>query len=369
MNKNDFIKKAKEKYGDFYDYSKVEYIDRETKVCIICPIHGVFWQTPRIHLRGKGCKKCTMGVISEDEFLSMSNEKFGDVYEYGKYVGFNKPIDVFCKKHNITFKKTPRHIINSKTPCSECRKEFLKNEFIKKFNELNYNDLQLLENFEYINNKTKIPIICKKHGIFYATPNNLLKGHLCPECKKETLSLPFSDFVEKSNRIHCNKYKYDISTYKNSTTKTKILCPIHGEFWQTPVTHLNGCGCKYCKMSIIELQIKSMLEKENIKFVYDKSKKWLNKQRLDFYLPDYNIAIECQGIEHFEPVNFFGGEKEFELIKKRDAEKNMLCANNGVKLLYYSNLKYDFFLNETIYHNLSGIIKAIYNADKEADED
>ncbi len=369
MNKNDFIKKAKEKYGDFYDYSKVEYIDRETKVCIICPIHGVFWQTPRIHLRGKGCKKCTMGVISEDEFLSMSNEKFGDVYKYGEYIGFNKPIDVFCKKHNVTFKNTPRHIINGKMPCSECRKEFLKNEFIKKFNELNYNNCKLLENFEYINNKTKIPVICKKHGIFYATPNNLLKGHLCPECKKEKIKLDFSDFKKRADAIHFKKYNYVEKTYSNATNKMKIICPIHGEFLQTPNSHLSGCGCPSCNRSKMEDDISNILKENNFSFKEHYKNKMLGKMHLDFYLPDYNIAIECQGQQHFEPVKYFGGKNNFEKNRERDIKKHSICKLHKITVIYFSFLNYETFLNEKVYHNLDDIIKIIYDANKKADED
>jgi hypothetical protein len=53
-----FIQRAREVHGDKYDYSKVNYINSYTKVEIICPIHGSFWQTPGHHLYGEGCKHC-----------------------------------------------------------------------------------------------------------------------------------------------------------------------------------------------------------------------------------------------------------------------------------------------------------------------
>lgn len=53
-----FLDKAYAVHGDKYDYSKVEYINASTKICIICPEHGEFWQTPMAHLRGHGCPKC-----------------------------------------------------------------------------------------------------------------------------------------------------------------------------------------------------------------------------------------------------------------------------------------------------------------------
>lgn len=58
MKNKVFIKKAKNKHGDKYNYSKVEYINSLTKICIICPTHGEFWQTPHHHLMGQNCVEC-----------------------------------------------------------------------------------------------------------------------------------------------------------------------------------------------------------------------------------------------------------------------------------------------------------------------
>ena len=59
MKKEEFINKAKKIHGDKYDYSKVNYFNDYTKVCIICPEHGEFWQTPYKHINNKqGCSQC-----------------------------------------------------------------------------------------------------------------------------------------------------------------------------------------------------------------------------------------------------------------------------------------------------------------------
>ena len=74
--KEDFIREARTIHGDKYDYSKVEYINNRTKVCIICPIHGEFWQTPINHINNKnGCPKCGNNMISVEEFIK-EPEKF-----------------------------------------------------------------------------------------------------------------------------------------------------------------------------------------------------------------------------------------------------------------------------------------------------
>lgn len=64
LTTEEFIKRARAIHGDKYDYSKVEYINIKTKVCIICPEHGEFWQVPAEHLRGRGCKDCGNNTIS-----------------------------------------------------------------------------------------------------------------------------------------------------------------------------------------------------------------------------------------------------------------------------------------------------------------
>ena len=62
--------------GDKYDYSKVEYKDNHTKVCIVCPIHGEFWQTPSNHItRKSGCPYCSkVGKLNKDMFIKQSKE-------------------------------------------------------------------------------------------------------------------------------------------------------------------------------------------------------------------------------------------------------------------------------------------------------
>lgn len=85
-----------------------------------------------------------------------------------------------------------------------------------------------------------------------------------------------------------------------------------------------------------------------INFIRQYRSKWLGSQSLDFYLPDYNIAIECQGIQHYEPISFFGGKKAFEKQLFNDKLKKEKCFKNNVKLLLYSNVNNSKtnFLNE-----------------------
>ena len=116
-----------------------------------------------------------------------------------------------------------------------------------------------------------------------------------------------------------------------------IICPIHGEFWQAPHSHLASCGCPACKDSKLEKEVREYLNDNKIVFESFKKFDWLGKQHLDFYLPKYNIAIECQGMQHFKPIEFFGGKKAFNDLINRDRLKKQLCEEHNIKMIYVNN--------------------------------
>lgn len=106
----------------------------------------------------------------------------------------------------------------------------------------------------------------------------------------------------------------------------------------------------------------------NIRFVYQANKKefnWLKLQSLDFYLPDYNIAIEVQGKQHFNDGNFGSANYDFKKQYRADLQKNMLCKNNNIKLLYYANKSefklYTLYNNNNIFFNVTDLINEIIN--------
>jgi 5-methylcytosine-specific restriction endonuclease McrA len=104
---------------------------------------------------------------------------------------------------------------------------------------------------EYKNNKTKVKIVCHEHGIFEQSPNHHLSGKNCPKCgiltTKRKQQYTTKQFVEKAKAVHGDKYDYSLVEYKNSGTKVKIICPIHGVFEQSPYTHSIGHGCPKCR--------------------------------------------------------------------------------------------------------------------------
>ena len=127
---------------------------------------------------------------------------------------------------------------------------------------------------------------------------------------QQTMSkLSTEEFIKRAREVHGDKYDYSKVEYVNSRTKICIICPKHGEFWQLPTGHLDGYGCPFCNERNLEKETREFLTKQNINFEFQKHFDWLGRQSLDFYLPDYNIAIECQGSQHFEPNEFFWWRK------------------------------------------------------------
>lgn len=194
----------------------------------------------------------------------------------------------------------------------------------------------------YTKAKSKVKIICPVHGVFVQTPNNhVLGGYGCNQCSYLSST---QDFIEKSVKIHGNKYDYSKVEYKNNKTHVIIVCHKHGEFIQEPRSHLSGCGCPICKESAGELKIASVLEKSHINFFRQKSFPNCYRQKkllFDFYLPEYNLCIEYDGRQHFEEIELFGGKEYLKLLQESDNIKNIYCKNNKIRLLRISNTQYD----------------------------
>ena len=114
-------------------------------------------------------------------------------------------------------------------------------------------------------------------------------------------------------------------------------------------------------MTKLETEVFNLLRSNQINFKFEATKRdleWLKGMSLDFYLKDYNIAIECQGIQHFEPIERFGGKEDFNKTIKRDKLKYKLCNENNIRLLYYSFYTKEDYIDK-IYHNQNELIEEI----------
>jgi Zn finger protein HypA/HybF involved in hydrogenase expression len=291
-----------------YDKTDLEHRDSMGKVMITCPIHGDFIQTPKNHLHGQGCPKCNhkSTKYTVDEIKEKIIEKYGDKY-----------------------------------------------------------DVSLIT--EYRKNTQKLPLVCKEHGYFEATWNDLDNNHGCQVCGKirnyEPLRKTKETFIKESLEIHGDKYDYSLLEYNNAFTNVLIKCKKCGlVFTITPHDHLKGKGCPRCNESHLENEVREFLDVNGIKHIDRCDKKyfdWLGRQHLDFYLPQYNVAIECQGGQHFRNVDFFGSENGFNYRFMLDNRKKSLCNEHNIKILYFTHENYDSFLNEKTIKNTEKLLEEI----------
>ena len=349
LTKEDFVNRANEIHSHKYDYSKFEYINAITKSIIICPIQGEFMQSSNVHLRGVGCPKCVVHKstkkLSKEDILFKAEQIHGDKYEYdlGNFINSSSKIRIYCKKHNNWFEQTIRnHLRGQGCPiCASDNKRSLmsitKEEFIERANKRHKNKFNYSK-VEFKNNKDIITIICPIHGEFNQRVDEHLKGRGCAKCNG--LYRTTEEFIELAKAVHNERYDYSMVEYINSEHKITIKCNQCGNiFEQKPFSHLQGHGCPYCRQSRLELEVEDILISNNIEYERQKKFDWLGKLTLDFYLPKYNIAIECQGDQHFNNSRCFGNKELNDVIIKRDKRKYQLCNNNGVDIIYYTNIK------------------------------
>jgi hypothetical protein len=299
-----FCQKVIDIHGDKYDLSQFIFTTVKEKGKVICKECGnEFYMSPSDLFRNHGCPQCK-----------------------------------FIKLHN-TFSKTTEEFIND-----------AKNIHGDKYNYSKVN---------YINNKTKVTIICPIHGEFNILPTNLLRGQGCGQCS-HSRKITQEEFIQRARTVHGDKYNYSKVHYINREIKVKIICPIHGEFEIMPYKHLIGQGCKQCRQSHLETFVKQWLEDNQINYENEYKNDWLGRQTLDFYLPDYKIGIECQGIQHLKPIPFYGGDEKFKYVEQLDETKYGKCQQNHVNIIYVIEEQYlpnltQFYHDKTVITNISNL--------------
>jgi len=321
----EYIESFKKVHGnDTYDYSLVNNElckSNKSKIPIICHCkntqgieHGTFYQIINNHMTGNGCPKCKIDIlklvfkIKINDLIKEFEQIYGiKKYDYSLINEFNYKnnrsiIPIICHKkdkkgieHGLFHQMVSNH--KSNHSCPKCARERIENarrnsfkEVIKELEELYKNknfDFSLITEENYKNVKTKLPIICKDHGVFYKNLNLLRSGTYCPECNiNSLLELKAKEWLINNNFLFEPQKKFD-----------------------------NCRGLKNCLP-------------------------------FDFYLIKENTCIELDGRQHFEPVQFGGIKyeeaiKNFETTKKNDNTKNEFCINNDIDLIRisYKNFK------------------------------
>jgi hypothetical protein len=345
-NTSDFIRLAKAVHHNRYDYSKVEYVNNRTKVCIICPEHGEFYQKPSNHLRGNGCPKCanynrgSKKRLSKDDFIKKANEVHRNKYDYSKveYTNSSTKVCIICKEHG-EFWQLPMNHLNGQG-CPKCSGHNLtKDEVIEQFRIVHGSKYDYSK-FELTKMNDKSCIICPEHGEFWQSPTKHIIGQGCPECgkTKNKNSVTFEEVVKRSNEVHRGKYLYKEQIINSVHDKISIICPIHGMFNQNVYDHMNGHGCPVCGKSVSNSEnelyeyICGLIGEKNV--VHHDRNILGNGKEIDIYIPLFKVGIEYDGIKwHTE---------EFKTDKNYHIDKTEICAKKGIRLIHIFEDEYKY---------------------------
>lgn len=285
LTTQDVINKFKSIHGSTYDYSLVDYQGDSKKVKIICKTHGIFEQQPGAHGRQKQrCPKCSAIIIGKTqqigniEFIKRIEQVFGkDTFDYSKlnYEGAHKDVTLICKKCGNVETKDPKSFY------------------------LGYG--------------------CLKCRVKQRNPKQITK----------------KEFLERAIKIHGEKYDYSKIEYNSINDEVEIICSKHGSFYQKPAIHMYAkSNCPECKITKGEESISQYLNNRNIKYIFQHKIRINNSYHYyDFYLPEYNIMIEFNGMQHYKPIKFFGGQEAFKYLQIRDKIKKQYCLENQIKFI------------------------------------
>lgn len=340
-----FLARARAVHGNKYDYSKAQYVNTHTKVCVICPTHGEFWVTPGNHLRGVNCPTCVRHKQNDTLlFIEEAKKVHGDRYDYSQveYKTIKDKVCIICPEHGAFWQRPSSHLRGA--VCPDCsRLKPITEEVFKSHSTIVHGGKYDYSKVHFNSVNEKVCIICPTHGEFWQSASSHMHGYSCPKCSGKYMDTEY--FKEKSSVVHGGKYDYSKTVFTGAFNKVIITCPIHGDFEQVASYHLAGNGCPACSESQLEKAVRGLLKRHHIKFESQKTFDWLRydgKMFLDFFLPDHGVAVECQGEQHFVPIDYFEGEAGYRRTVARDETKKQLCGSHGIQVVYNSDLGIDY---------------------------
>lgn len=390
LSTEEFITRAKGTHGNKYDYSKTTYLGATKKVIIICSTHGEFSANPNWHISGIGCPYCSgKAKKTTESFIKEAKSIHGDEFDYSEVVYKNNKqgVVVTCSKGHRTTVQPQNHLRGHK--CGMCTgkhlwttEEFINKSKLKHGNKYDYRNteyhsasekVEIICNIHgsfsqianlhvsgqgcpkcqgrdkstdtfikeakeihgdlfdyskavYSGSKNKLTIICKQHGDFEQTPNSHLKGRGCPSCAGNA-KLTTDSFINKAKIVHGDRYNYNKTMY-GTTNKdvVTIICKDHGEFTQRAFDHLQGCGCPNCN-NYGKLEQELRDYIESLGVITTKDRSVLDGKEIDIFVPSHNIGFEFNGL-------FWHSEKRAKDPVNSHAHKTRSAKDKDVRLIH-----------------------------------
>ncbi len=356
-----FLKRAENKFGDRFDYSEAEkkFIKQKLPVPIQCKKHNnQFSITPDSHLQldTGGCPECSLENIhkkaierrKERDIIEEFRVVHGDKYDYSlvdlaSSIDNKNRIEVICSTHGPFLVDYNAHL--SGVGCRKCSRRYVNTEeFIECCKEL-YGDKYGYDKTEYVNSTTKVTVTCQKHNCdFQVLPLNFTRtdqSHFnCPMCSTQVYNK--EDFIKKAEEYYPDLFDFSLVDYVSAKTPVKIVCKKCGLISEVFPDHFFNelfiCSCSKSGRSKLETIVGDLLTENGLIFKREHTFSELadTKQlRFDFYIESLNLIIECQGEQHFSPLEFFGGKEKFEYLRKHDQMKREYCREHEIRLVYF----------------------------------
>lgn len=408
----EYIRLVSEVHNGKYDYSRTQYVNKRTKICIVCPIHGEFWQCAHNHLRGQGCPECgkeyarTWTKNQYENFVNESEHRFCGAYSFpnikDEYENSHSKVTIKCNKCGNVFEKVACYHLSS--PFGGCKCHITKKCY--SFDDLSYfvkgKNINIIPFSGTISGDDTVKCLCEKHGEYTINVKTILQGRgLCKKCAGGKKSLSADDIKNKLNKLWGDAVKFDLTGYKTHSSKIKFTClkcghefvrkvqpmltkdifanacpncskvnqienrlktteqfiedaiKVYGDdkydFSETKYiasdkkvlikcnecgrsfeiesnSFLQGHGCPYHNRnsSRMEKELGEILKSNGIN-VATNDRMVLEGYELDILLPDYNIAIEFDGLYWHNELN---------KTKNYHIEKTEKCLQKGIRLIH-----------------------------------
>lgn len=326
---------------------KGTYINTKSNIECYCHIHDYTWfPTANALLNGQGCKFCGYDKLKElkqyshEEFVNIIKERNPNILILSKYDGNKKKLNIKCNVCDYSWNTSGNSLLQGKG-CPRCGGSLKKTH--KEFElELKNVKPHIIPVDKYIDSITKIKFRCVKHNCEWEdTPSHVLRDRGCPECAKEsyrTLRMKtHTEFVKELNSINSNIKV--LGKYNGVSNKILCQCIKDNYKWNAyPNNLLKGIGCPICSNSHGENKISNYLTESNILFFtqYKFDDLFGLKGGLlsyDFFLPNYNILIEYNGEQHYNSVDYFGGEEQFKIQQEHDNRKRKYAEAHNINLI------------------------------------
>ena len=354
----EIVKQNIEKYG--YKLLSKEYKNSSSYLDVQCNNGHQYKVKYNVFQQGSRCPICSRKGINKkykNNYVKNYIEEYGYKLLSNEYISCDQYLDVICNnghKYKTTFSN-----FKSGFRCKECKgvKPYIYEE-VKCFIE-NKNYKLLSSKNEYKNSHSLIKIQCDNGHVYETKFYVFNSGHECPYCSNKKLNFDIvNEYIIKRG------YKLLSCEYNNNRELLQLQCPKGHIFNMSYNKFQYGCRCTICSSSNGEKEIAKVLDKLNIN--YDKQYRFedcngdIKTLPFDFYIKEYNVCIEFDGIQHYEPVDFFGGETSFIKTKVYDTIKNEYCNNKNINLIRIPYWEFDN-IEKIIKNKFKNVLRENFN--------